>query len=71
MIKLKRRRKIRRARLKMKNKVIKLGQHWIAKKELFPNVFKMTLTVERNTKFTDFEYQDLSKKFVLPEKKLK
>lgn len=43
LIKLKRRRKIRRANLKMKNKVRKLGNHWIKRKELFPNVFKMTL----------------------------
>ena len=43
--KLKRRRKIRRANLKMKNKVRKLGNHWIMRKELFPNVFKMTLLV--------------------------
>lgn len=43
--KLKRRRKIRRANLKMKNKVRKLGNHWIQRKELFPNVFKMTLLV--------------------------
>lgn len=42
LIKLKRRRKIRRAYNKMKAKVRKLGDHWIKRKELFPNVFKIT-----------------------------
>lgn len=54
--KLKRRRKIRRANLKMKNKVRKLGNHWIMRKELFPNVFKMTLLVQKDTDLIDYEY---------------
>ena len=42
LLRIKRRRKIRRANNKIKAKVRKLGDHWIKRKELFPNVFRIT-----------------------------